>query len=227
MKNPEVFNRLVTVGVDMQNDFSPGGALAVDDGDKVIIPFNRVADWTRAQNGQVVLTRDWHPTVTEHFDKWPKHCVQGTEGAAFHPDLRVDKGDIIISKGVTVADNAYSAFEGEDEYGQTLEEIICEPVKPSPCNRIAIVIGGLATDYCVLETTMGAIELEETYNYWDEEHRNIGVFVLHDAIKAVNTHPEDEYNAKQHMRGNLPYDTRFVNSKDLINGKILQIEEAW
>ncbi len=98
------FDRLVTVGVDIQNDFCPGGSLAVPEGDQVIEPMNNVLRYTRESGGQVVLTRDWHPETTPHFDKWPVHCVAETEGAAFHPDLNVKESDIIINKGTGQTD---------------------------------------------------------------------------------------------------------------------------
>src|SRR5205823_2672554 len=110
--------------VDVQNDFCPGGALAVAEGDKVVPPLNAVAARLAAAGRPVFASRDWHPRNTRHFKEqggpWPAHCVQGTPGAAFHPDLRLPQDAVIISKGTDVADDGYSAFEGHDAQGRLL-----------------------------------------------------------------------------------------------------------
>lgn len=186
--------RTVTVVVDTQNDFCPGGALAVDDGDKVVDPLNDIAEATRQQGGTVVYTKDAHPAKTPHFDIWPVHCVEGTPGAEFHPDLRIEPADIIIKKGMG-QENGYSGFEGRSDSGITLEQII-QPRTPS--ERVIVNLGGLATDYCVKATAIDAAE--QAKRVADARQGVIEVYALTDAMRAVNINPEDETRAIEQMQ---------------------------
>ena len=77
--------------VDVQNDFCPGGSLAVTDGDQVVGPLNRLIAFAEENGWEIYFSRDWHPAETKHFEKWPVHCVQNTRGAEFHPDLQFPK----------------------------------------------------------------------------------------------------------------------------------------
>lgn len=166
--------------VDVQNDFCPGGALPVPHGDEVIEPLNRLIDEFLARGDLVIKTRDWHPPVTKHFaaygGKWPVHCVQGTKGAEFHPQLRDDPRIIVVSKGMGDADG-YSGF---DQTG--LEKILREHGVEE------VWIGGLATDYCVKHTALDALR------------EGFKVRVLRDASRAVNLDPHDEERAIAEMR---------------------------
>lgn len=182
-----IADRIVTINVDVQNDFCPGGALAVTDGDRVIAPLNDLNDFTRLHNGMVIATGDQHPEATPHFDKWPAHCVAGTEGAALHDGLNIQATDIIINKGMGQTDG-YSAFEGVTEAGQTLESLI----RPVGRERVAAVIGGLATDYCVLNTVLDGLAI-------DQGNGTLRLFVARDAVRAVNIQPEDGDQALAHM----------------------------
>ncbi|OYT69283.1 MAG: hypothetical protein CFK49_07950 [Armatimonadetes bacterium JP3_11] len=114
--------------VDVQNDFCPGGALAVNEGDQVIPPLNRAAETIAHQGGLVLASRDWHPRETKHFAEfggnWLVHCVPNTHGAEFHPNLKLPEGTVIISKGVGAEDDGYSAFEGRTADGKTLDEAL-------------------------------------------------------------------------------------------------------
>src|SRR5919202_5693269 len=98
--------------VDVQNDFCPGGALAVPRGDEVVPAFNRYIDAFRAHGLPVYLSRDWHPARTTHFKEdgglWPPHCVQGTRGAEFHPDLRLPAAAVVVFKGMGESEGAHS-----------------------------------------------------------------------------------------------------------------------
>ena len=161
--------RDVLVIVDVQNDFCPGGALAVPEGDAVVPAVNRLA----AQFAHVILTQDWHPPghlsfASSHAGKnpfetielaygaqilWPDHCVQGTEGAAFHRDLDVPHAELIIRKGFLRAINSYSAF--------------CENDRRTPTGLASylhergferLTLAGLATDFCVLFSALDARE---------------------------------------------------------------------
>jgi len=100
----------------------------------------------------VILSRDWHPALTTHFKEqggpWPAHCVQGTPGADFHPDLTVPSGAIVVSKGMGSDEDGYSAFVGRDERGRRLADLLRE------LGATRIVVGGLATDYCVVNTAL-------------------------------------------------------------------------
>ena len=183
----------VMIGVDMQNDFCPGGSLAVPHGDEVISPFNTMAEITRNQGGIVVFTRDWHPANTSHFDKWPPHCIADTQGADFHANLVVKANDLIISKGIGADEDGYSGFDGKTNAGETLESIILSEAYKH--NKIAIFVGGLATDYCVKATVLDALKISH-----DLGDKSLGVIALRHCMRAVNLHPDDEEKALAEMR---------------------------
>lgn len=134
--------------VDVQNDFCPGGALAVREGNQVVAPLNRLIKEFLERGDYVFKSRDWHPARTKHFaahgGTWPIHCVQGTRGAEFHPDLIDDPRVEIISKGMGDEDS-YSAFDGTDLASLLRERGVEE-----------VWVGGLATDYCVKNTVLDA-----------------------------------------------------------------------
>jgi nicotinamidase/pyrazinamidase len=140
--------------VDVQNDFCPGGALAVPHGDDVIPVLNRLADSFTARGLPVYASRDWHPADTTHFrasgGPWPEHCVAGSAGAELHPDLHLPPGAIIVSKGQDRRDDGYSAFEGTTADGRTLGD----DLKRRGVSRL--YVGGLATDYCVRASVLDA-----------------------------------------------------------------------
>lgn len=137
--------------VDVQNDFCPGGSLAVTYGDQVVAPLNVLIGRFIEVGRPVFFTRDWHPAKAKHFAKWPVHCVQGTPGAEFHPKLNVPKGGIIITKGDDLEGDAYSGFAGHDEHGIPLEELLLKH------GVTTLYIGGLATDYCVKATVLDGL----------------------------------------------------------------------
>src|SRR5690606_11365788 len=102
MKNQEKI-RNVLIADDVQNDFIDGN-LAVNEGEQVVAPINKISSAVRITHGDVAFTRDWHPASTPHFNEWPAHCVADTDGAAFHPELNIRDEDIIISKGMGQTD---------------------------------------------------------------------------------------------------------------------------
>jgi len=163
--------------VDPQNDFMPGGALAVTDGERIFAPINRIAPAFE----HVFATRDWHPKNHESFvaqgGPWPIHCVADSPGAQFHPLLLVDHIDEIVNTGVTADAPGYSGFERTD---------LAERLKRAGATRVFIC--GVATDYCVKETTIGALQC------------GFQTFVLTDAIAAVNTEPGDGAAALEEMQ---------------------------
>ena len=155
--------------VDVQNDFCPGGALAVAGGDEIVAPINnRMADFDA-----VILTQDWHPAGHSSFASshkaaefsttempygsqvlWPDHCVQGSIGAAFHKDLDIDRADLILRKGYRPGIDSYSAFFENDRRTATgLEGYL----KTRGVFDVTFV--GLATDYCVAYSALDAARL--------------------------------------------------------------------
>ncbi len=183
----------MAIGVDMQNDFCPGGSLAVPNGDDVIAPFNAFAAKIRQADGSVVFTRDWHPAQTDHFDSWPPHCIAGTAGAEFHKDLIIKNNDLIISKGTGVDEDAYSGFQGVTPEGKTLEAIIADELANK--QRVVLGIGGLATDYCVKATVLDALQLSESIG-----DQRLLVVALRSCMRAVNIKPDDGRIALEQMR---------------------------
>lgn len=158
--------------VDVQNDFCPGGALQIKNGDRVIEPINRAVEFFIATGLPILASRDCHPAVTKHFrdfgGPWPVHCVQGTEGAALHPALRLPEETIIITKGMNPELDGYSAFEGMTGDGRMMTELLQD------LEVRELYICGLATDYCVLCTTLEALR------------NGIRVTVLTDAVVGVD-----------------------------------------
>jgi len=156
--------------IDVQNDFCPGGALAVNDGDAVVPTINRFLQ----RFGHVVLTQDWHPAGHSSFASshpgaapfetiampygqqtlWPDHCVQGTSGAAFHPDLSTVAAELVIRKGFRPEIDSYSAFHENDRQTPTG---LAGYLRERGLTRIFLV--GLATDYCVYYSAVDARRL--------------------------------------------------------------------
>ena len=169
--------------VDVQNDFCPGGALAVPEGDKVVPVLNKVAERFARAGRPVIASRDWHPAETTHFQTWPAHCVQEQPGARFHPELKLPAGTIVVSKGTGATEDAYSAFQARDDGGRSLLEILRER------GTRRLTVGGLATDYCVRATVLDALR------------QGFQVSVLENGIKGVEVHPGDSARAIDEMRG--------------------------
>jgi nicotinamidase/pyrazinamidase len=166
--------------VDVQNDFCPGGALAVAHGDEVVAPLNKLIEEFLERGEPVFKSRDWHPAKTKHFASyggtWPVHCVQNTNGADFHPDLIDDMHIRVISKGLGDTD-CYSAFD-ETDLALQLQRLGVEEVW----------VGGLATDYCVKSTVLNALK------------EGFRVKALADAMRPVNLNPRDGAQAIEDMR---------------------------
>jgi len=167
--------------VDVQRDFCPGGALAVKSGDEVIPGLNLVIEAFERRRLPIFFTRDWHPVDHLSFRGrggiWPPHCVQGTLGAELHPNLRIPATAAIISKGTSGDAEAYSGFQGTD-----LEERL------RGLGVDQIFLGGLATDYCVRESTLDALKA------------GFSVTVIEDCIRPVNAKPGDGDGALADMR---------------------------
>ena len=173
------------VVVDVQNDFCPGGALAVAEGDRVVEPLNRYIGRFFDAGLPIFATRDWHPEKTTHFKAfggiWPVHCVQGTFGAEFHRALRLGGDATIVSKGMAADSDSYSGFDAVDCAGVSLADLL------NLSGATRIYVGGLATDYCVKQTVL------------DGRGRGFEVVLLKDAIRGVDLAPGDSARALQQM----------------------------
>ncbi len=178
----------VTVGkgdallvVDVQRDFLPGGALAVPDGDAVVPVFNRYISLAERKGVVVIASRDWHPkkhcSFRDQGGTWPEHCVRDTPGAAFAADLALPAGTEVVSKATREQAEQYSDF---DVTG------LADRLRARGIKRL--LIGGLATDYCVLHTVRDALQA------------GFKVLLLRDAIRAVNVKPGDGARAEDEMR---------------------------
>ena len=176
MANP----KQALIVVDVQNDFCPGGTLAVAHGDEVVAPLNQVIDEFLERGAPIYKSRDWHTPTTKHFSAyggtWPVHCVQNTKGAEFHPALRDDPRIKVISKGLGDTD-CYSAFDETDLAAQLHDQAVDE-----------VIIGGLATDYCVKNTVLDALK------------HGFKVKALKNAMRAVELQPGDGDRAIEEMR---------------------------
>ncbi len=171
--------------VDVQNDFCPGGMLPVPEGDRVVPVLNEYLARAEGVGIPIFASRDWHPAHTAHFAQdggpWPVHCVQNTPGAAFHPDLRLPIATGIVTKGTSARDEGYSAFEGRLPDGRDLATALRE------AGVTRVYVGGLATDYCVRATVLGA------------RQSGFDVVWLRDASRPVEVQPGDGARAEAEM----------------------------
>ena len=160
--------------VDVQNDFCPGGALPAPKGDKVVPVINKIID----KFSNVIASRDWHPKVTVHFNKWPEHCVQNTKGADFPNELNKDKFDQIFEKGTRNIDDGYSAFEATnlDLTGYLKEKNVDE-----------LFVAGLTAEYCVLSTVLDSIK------------NGFKTYVIKDAVEGIRQNEGDLEDALAEM----------------------------
>jgi len=166
--------------VDVQVDFCPGGALPVPEGDKIIPVLNEYIKRFDAAGALIVATRDWHPPNHASFKAqgglWPPHCIQGTEGAKFHPNLKLPERAVVVSKATDPFKEAYSGFEGTN---------LNEELRKTGVKRV--FVGGLATEYCVKNTVLDALKYGfETY-------------LLEDAVKGIDASPGDVERAIKEM----------------------------
>ncbi|HJV96793.1 MAG TPA: isochorismatase family protein [Albitalea sp.] len=166
--------------VDVQRDFLPGGALGVPGGDAVVPALNDYIDAFSQLGLPLFATRDWHPPQHCSFQAqggpWPPHCVADTPGAQFAPGLQLPAHTVVISKGTAIAPDTYSGLVGTD---------LAQRLRAAGVTRL--FVGGLATDYCVLQTVTDALA------------QGFEVVVLSDAIAAVNVQPGDGDRALAQM----------------------------
>jgi nicotinamidase/pyrazinamidase len=177
--------RVALLLVDIQNDFMPGGSLGVPGGDVVVPIANELAKVFASQDRLVVASRDWHPEKTVHFKafggQWPPHCVIGSPGAEFHPDLRLPGAAVLVSKGMNPDVDAYSAFDGASADGRPLADLLESARVQTLC------VAGLATDYCVRWTVDEALR------------RRLRTLVVLDAVRGVDVNPGDSERNLQAM----------------------------
>jgi nicotinamidase/pyrazinamidase len=180
MQTMDYDEKTALIVVDVQNDFAdPGGSLYVAGGEEVIEPINREIERARKAGAFVVYTQDWHPHSTPHFEKdggiWPVHCIGGTWGAEFHPDL--DASGPSIRKG-TSGEDGYSGFSvREPVTGETSSTGLAELLRERRIEEVVVV--GLALDYCVKATAL------------DARAGGHQVTVIRETTRAVDLEPGD------------------------------------
>ncbi|MFW9900172.1 MAG: bifunctional nicotinamidase/pyrazinamidase [Candidatus Thorarchaeota archaeon] len=204
-KNIKVDKNDALLIVDMQYDFIPGGALPVEEGDLIITGINKVAKLFKKKSAQIVLTQDWHPKnhlsfASSHPGKapgdeftsndgaigpvlWPDHCVQGTKGAEFHKDLKIDVADTIIRKGTNPNVDSYSGFQDNDKKSETG---LRKYLNSKDIKRIFIC--GLALDYCCYYTAMDGFDF------------GFEVFILVDLTRGIDLPEDNVKNALESMK---------------------------
>ncbi|HUT16817.1 MAG TPA: nicotinamidase [Acidobacteriota bacterium] len=166
--------------VDVQNDFCPGGALPVPEGDQVIPVLNDYIKIFKKANASIFATRDWHPPNHISFKAqggpWPPHCIQNSEGAKFHPDLKLPSDTAIISKATDPLKESYSGFDGTELVNMLRTQDV-----------VRVFVGGLASDYCVKNTVLDARKM------------GFETVLLLDAIRGINVEPGDVRKAIDEM----------------------------
>jgi len=160
--------------VDVQNDFCPGGSLAIKEGNDIVPVINELMDKVDV----VITTQDWHPEGSTHFEDWPVHCVADTKGSELNPKLNKQKIDQKVLKGTRDDNPGYSAF---DATNISLEDYLKEQDVGS------LYVVGLATDYCVRASALDALKL------------GFHTYVVTDAIAAVNLKEGDGKKALDEM----------------------------
>ena len=166
--------------VDVQVDFCPRGRVPVPGGDRIIPVLNLYIDLFESARARVFATRDWHPpnhvSFKERGGPWPPHCVQGSDGARFHPDLRLPEDVRVISKATDPDRESYSGFDGTE---------LDADLRKAGVRRV--FVGGLATDYCVKNTVLDGLRL------------GFEVVLLVDATKGIDRVSGDSERAVREM----------------------------
>ncbi|CAG9296848.1 isochorismatase family protein [Celerinatantimonas diazotrophica] len=166
--------------IDLQNDFLPGGALGIPSSYQVIEPINRYTQYFERSQATIILSRDWHPeehcSFIQQNGPWPPHCIQNTQGAQISADFAWPTQAWLVSKATSVEKDAYSAFDGTEL-----------SVQMKHCGIKRLFICGLATDYCVLQSTLDALA------------NGFECYLLTDGIDAVNVNEHDGQQAIEKM----------------------------
>ncbi|MFX1394922.1 MAG: bifunctional nicotinamidase/pyrazinamidase [Promethearchaeota archaeon] len=216
-KEIEINNKDALIIVDIQNDFIPGGALPVEEGDLIVDDINKVAEIFKKKNGKVILTQDWHPKNHKSFASqypnknpgdeyqsegigpvlWPDHCVQDSKGADFYKDLKINLADAIIKKGMNPEIDSYSGFIENDRKSETglADTLISLGIE-------RIFICGLALDYCVYFTSIDGVDL------------GFEVYSLIDLAKGIDLPPGNISNSLESMNNK---GVKFAKKNSFIN----------
>ncbi len=198
--------------VDIQNDFCPGGNLAVPKGDEIIPRCNNYIELFRSSQLPIFASRDWHPEQTGHFHKyggiWPSHCLQKTRGAEFHPDLQLPSEAIIISKGRDPCEDSFSAFQGTDSNETMFQEVL------EKMGVAEIFVGGLTTDFCIKHTVLDGL------------HKGYSMRLLSDAMKGMNIFfSDDSFRAMKLMERYGAITTEFALVKELLSVSVTELQD--
>ena len=169
--------------IDVQNDFCPGGAMEIAGGDRIVPVLNRLGFIFSERQGRVMATQDWHPSGHSSYTIWPEHCVQGSTGADFHEGLDLRPVNLILRKGFRKELDSYSAFFENDRRTSTGLDAYLKAHSID-----TVVLGGLATDYCVLYSALDAVAL------------GYKTIVLSDAVKGLDSPPGSVEEAFRTMR---------------------------
>jgi nicotinamidase/pyrazinamidase len=198
--------------VDVQNDFCPGGALPVPKGDQIIPALNDYIKIFKKSNATIFATRDWHPPNHISFKSqggpWQPHCIQNTEGAKFHSDLKIPRDTTIISKATNPRKEAYSGFDDTE---------LANMLKKQGITRV--FVGGLATDYCVKNTVLDALKF------------GFQTVLLLDAVSGISAKPGDipeaidELEKSGAVRGTLANFPDIIEYPETITSKVEKLEE--
>jgi nicotinamidase/pyrazinamidase len=190
---------------DIQKDFLPGGALPIEGGDEIIPVLNDYIQRFKTSKAHILVSRDWHPQNHVSFNTqggpWPPHCIQETGGAKFSPDLKLPGHTVVISKATDPKRESYSAFDGT---------ILAIELKRLGVKRL--FVGGLATDYCVVNTVLDACKL------------GFETVVLMDATLGINVNPGDVDAAIATMLANGAAQATGDDFSDAVD--VLPIEET-
>ena len=186
-------NETALIIVDVQNDFCDNGSLPVPNAEQIIPGINKIIEYFHSSFLPVYATRDWlpidHCSFKSNGGLWPMHCVQQTKGSQIHPELLIDNRVTIIDKGADKDKEAYSGFDGTD-FSQELRKK----------NISKVIITGLATDYCINWTTIGAL------------NNGFSATVISDLIRGIDLKPGDCKNAINEMSKS---GAKFINSFEL------------
>ena len=229
---PREYGEIIAINVDIQNDFAlRTGALAVENGEMVVEPANTINAYVRNLGGLVAFTQDWHrPDNKKHFGLWGAHCVQHKAGAALHDDLIVSPRDTIAQKGMGLEDDGYSGWAAEVKSGAmgALVEAL-PPAERTLGNaigaialygkdrqeRTAIILTGLATDYCVKATGLDALAATD--------RAFVDIIIATDAVQAVEVSKGDSGAAIEKM---VADGALTMTSEQIANGMVTKARKA-
>jgi len=229
---PREYGEIIAINVDIQNDFAlRTGALAVENGEMVIEPANVVNTYVRDLGGLVAFTQDWHrPDNKKHFGLWGAHCVQNKAGAALHNDLEVLPRDTIAQKGMGLEDDGYSGWDAEVKTGTLTALVEALPAAERTLGkaigavalygrergeRTAIIVAGLATDYCVKATVLDGLKATD--------RDFVDVIIATDAVRAVDINRGDGATATAQM---VAAGALTITSEEIVNGTVIKARKA-